>query len=98
VTRTRAAASAPESRQRFRRYWALMSAGIALIRYAGLPWSARRPSGRHHNSSVSRSRRQATPHAGEWIKGYPMIIEFTRFETSGWMGLGGPVAAAGGRL
>jgi hypothetical protein len=37
VTRTRAAATDPESRKRFRRYWAPMSAGIILIRYAGLP-------------------------------------------------------------
>jgi hypothetical protein len=35
VTRTRAAATDPESRKRFRRYWAPMSAGIILIRYAG---------------------------------------------------------------
>jgi uncharacterized protein YndB with AHSA1/START domain len=37
VTRTRAVATDPESRRRFRRYWAPMSAGIILIRYAGLP-------------------------------------------------------------
>jgi hypothetical protein len=37
VTRTRAVATDPESRKRFRRYWAPMSAGIILIRYAGLP-------------------------------------------------------------
>jgi len=37
VTRTRAAATDPEARKRFRRYWAPMSAGIILIRYAGLP-------------------------------------------------------------
>ena len=33
----RAVATDPESRKRFRRYWAPMSAGIILIRYAGLP-------------------------------------------------------------
>jgi hypothetical protein len=27
----------PESRRRFRRYWAPMSAGIILIRYLSLP-------------------------------------------------------------
>src|SRR5206468_10087365 len=37
VTRTRAAATDPQSRKKFRRYWAPMSAGIILIRYAGLP-------------------------------------------------------------
>jgi hypothetical protein len=37
VTRTRVVATDPQSRQKFRRYWAPMSAGIILIRYAGLP-------------------------------------------------------------
>ena len=37
VTRTRAAATDPHARRRFRRYWAPMSAGIILIRYAALP-------------------------------------------------------------
>jgi polyketide cyclase/dehydrase/lipid transport protein len=37
ITRTRAVATDPQSRKRFRRYWAPMSAGIILIRYAGLP-------------------------------------------------------------
>jgi hypothetical protein len=37
VTRTRAVATDPHARRRFRRYWAPMSAGIILIRYAGLP-------------------------------------------------------------
>ncbi len=37
VTRTRVLATDPESRKKFRRYWAPMSAGIILIRYAGLP-------------------------------------------------------------
>jgi uncharacterized protein YndB with AHSA1/START domain len=37
VTRTRVVATDPASRKRFRRYWAPMSAGIILIRYAGLP-------------------------------------------------------------
>jgi hypothetical protein len=37
VTRTRAVATDPASRKRFRRYWAPMSAGIIVIRYAGLP-------------------------------------------------------------
>jgi hypothetical protein len=37
VTRTRAVATDPQSRRRFRRYWAPMSAGIILIRYAALP-------------------------------------------------------------
>jgi hypothetical protein len=37
VTRTRAVATDPQARRRFRRYWAPMSAGIILIRYAGLP-------------------------------------------------------------
>jgi hypothetical protein len=37
VTRTRVAATDPGSRKKFRRYWAPMSAGIILIRYAALP-------------------------------------------------------------
>jgi hypothetical protein len=37
ATRTRVVATDPEARRRFRRYWAPMSAGIILIRYAGLP-------------------------------------------------------------
>ena len=37
VTRTRVAATDPQSRTKFRRYWAPISAGIILIRYAGLP-------------------------------------------------------------
>ena len=37
VTRTRVAATDPHSRTKFRRYWAPISAGIILIRYAGLP-------------------------------------------------------------
>lgn len=37
VTRTRAVATDPQARRKFRRYWAPMSAGIILIRYAGLP-------------------------------------------------------------
>ena len=37
VTRTRAVATDPQSRKRFRRYWGPMSAGIILIRYADLP-------------------------------------------------------------
>jgi hypothetical protein len=37
VTRTRAVATDPESRRKFRRYWAPMSAGIILIRWFSLP-------------------------------------------------------------
>jgi hypothetical protein len=37
VTRTRVATTDPQSRRRFRRYWAPMSAGIILIRYLSLP-------------------------------------------------------------
>ena len=37
VTRTRVTATDPESRTRFRRYWAPMSSGIILIRYLALP-------------------------------------------------------------
>jgi hypothetical protein len=37
VTRTRVVTTDPESRRRFRRYWAPMSAGIILIRYLSLP-------------------------------------------------------------
>ncbi|WP_214364462.1 hypothetical protein [Pseudonocardia sp. H11422] len=36
VTRTRVAATDPEARRRFRRYWVPMSAGIVLIRYLNL--------------------------------------------------------------
>ena len=41
VTRTRVVTTDPESRQRFRRYWAPMSAGIILIRYVSLPMAKR---------------------------------------------------------
>jgi hypothetical protein len=37
VTRTRAVATDPQARKRFRRYWAPMSVGIILIRYVSLP-------------------------------------------------------------
>jgi hypothetical protein len=37
VTRTRAVATDPQARRKFRRYWAPMSAGIVPIRHAGLP-------------------------------------------------------------
>jgi hypothetical protein len=37
VTRTRVVTTDPQSRKKFRRYWAPMSAGIILIRYAALP-------------------------------------------------------------
>jgi hypothetical protein len=37
VTRTRVVTTDPESRRKFRLYWAPMSAGIILIRYACLP-------------------------------------------------------------
>jgi hypothetical protein len=37
VTRTRVVTTDPRSRKKFRRYWAPMSAGIILIRYAALP-------------------------------------------------------------
>jgi hypothetical protein len=37
VTRTRVVTTDEESRRKFRLYWAPMSAGIILIRYAGLP-------------------------------------------------------------
>jgi hypothetical protein len=37
VTRTRAVATDPQARRRFRRYWAPMSAGIILIRWFSLP-------------------------------------------------------------
>ena len=37
ITSTRVATTDPGSRKKFRRYWAPMSAGIILIRYAGLP-------------------------------------------------------------
>jgi hypothetical protein len=37
VTRTRVVTTDPQSRRRFRRYWAPMSAGIILIRYLSLP-------------------------------------------------------------
>jgi hypothetical protein len=37
VTRTRAVATDPEARRRFRLYWAPMSTGIVLIRYLTVP-------------------------------------------------------------
>jgi hypothetical protein len=55
VTRTRAVATDPQSRERFRRYWGSMSAGIILIRYAGLPSCARRPNGGQQPSAKGSS-------------------------------------------
>jgi Polyketide cyclase / dehydrase and lipid transport len=46
VTRTRAVATDPESRRKFRRYWAPMSAGIILIRWFSLPMVRREAEGR----------------------------------------------------
>jgi uncharacterized protein YndB with AHSA1/START domain len=63
VTRTRVIATDPQSRKRFRRYWAPMSAGIILIRYAGLPMvrdeAERRAAhaGQERQHSVSSGRR-----------------------------------------
>jgi uncharacterized protein YndB with AHSA1/START domain len=56
VTRTRAVATDPQSRKRFRRYWAPMSAGIILIRYAGLPLMRREAERRAAHAG------QARPH------------------------------------
>jgi hypothetical protein len=63
ITRTRVVATDPESRRRFRRYWAPMSAGIILIRYAGLPLMRKEaerraaPAGQERQHGVRESRR-----------------------------------------
>ncbi len=54
VTRTRVVATDPQSRKRFRRYWAPMSAGIILIRYAGLPLMRREAERRAAHASQAR--------------------------------------------
>jgi hypothetical protein len=56
VTRTRAVATDPQSRRRFRRYWAPMSAGIILIRYAGLPLMRNEAERRAATASQERQR------------------------------------------
>jgi hypothetical protein len=48
VTRTRAVATDPEARRKFRRYWAPMSAGIILIRWFSLPMVRREAERRAH--------------------------------------------------
>jgi hypothetical protein len=53
VTRTRVATTDPESRRRFRRYWAPMSAGIVLIRYASLPMAEREAERRTRQQEAS---------------------------------------------
>jgi Polyketide cyclase / dehydrase and lipid transport len=59
VTRTRAVATDPESRRKFRRYWAPMSAGIILIRWFSLPMVRREAerrvshAGREHQNAAS---------------------------------------------
>jgi hypothetical protein len=53
VTRTRVVATDDESRRKFRLYWAPMSAGIILIRYAGLPLVKREAERRARRGSAS---------------------------------------------
>jgi hypothetical protein len=52
VTRTRVVTTDPESRRRFRRYWAPMSAGIILIRYLSLPMVKREAERRARHPDV----------------------------------------------
>jgi hypothetical protein len=54
VTRTRVVATDPAARRKFRLYWAPMSAGIILIRYAGLPL-VKRQAERHTRAAAGRS-------------------------------------------
>jgi hypothetical protein len=56
VTRTRVIATDPESRQRFRRYWAPMSAGIILIRYLSLPMVKREAERRARQTEANQLR------------------------------------------
>jgi Polyketide cyclase / dehydrase and lipid transport len=61
VTRTRAVATDPEARRKFRRYWAPMSAGIILIRWFYLPMVRREAErrahvGREHQNDASDGR------------------------------------------
>jgi hypothetical protein len=63
ATRTRVVSTDPESRRRFRRYWAPMSAGIILIRYLSLPMvkreaerRARHPAGEGSTTGTSPAR------------------------------------------
>jgi hypothetical protein len=53
VTRTRVVATDREARRKFRLYWAPMSAGIILIRYAGLPL-VKRQAERHTRAAAGR--------------------------------------------
>jgi hypothetical protein len=65
VTRTRAVATDPESRKRFRLYWAPMSSGIILIRYAGLPMVRREAERRARNATAAPTREdQLVPGTG----------------------------------
>jgi hypothetical protein len=52
VTRTRAVATDPEARRRFRLYWAPMSSGIILIRYLSLPMVERAAERRASSAST----------------------------------------------
>jgi hypothetical protein len=54
VTRTRAAATDPVARRRFRRYWAPMSAGIIVIRYLSLLTVKREAERRFHQGRGGR--------------------------------------------
>ena len=60
VTRTRVVTTDPESRRRFRRYWAATSAGIALIRYASLPLVKREAERRAGRAARRRREARAT--------------------------------------
>jgi hypothetical protein len=64
VTRTRAAATDPESGKKFRRYWAPMSAGIILIRYAGLPLVRKQAERQARQADKAGSKTATSPQAG----------------------------------
>jgi uncharacterized protein YndB with AHSA1/START domain len=68
VTRTRAVATDPQARRRFRRYWAPMSAGIILIRYAGLPLIRNEAERRAARAGQARRRGMGNRRAGVVIE------------------------------
>jgi uncharacterized protein YndB with AHSA1/START domain len=68
VTRTRAVATDPHSRKRFRRYWAPMSAGIILIRYAGLPLARKQAERRAAHAGQERQHSMSSGQRGVVIE------------------------------
>ena len=52
ITRTRVSTTDPLARERFRRYWAIFSPGILIIRYAAL-WLVKAEAERSYRHSIS---------------------------------------------